>query len=121
MHLSFDRRYHSYSLNISNNARRSRQKPTHIFSKKKKARRRKKINAPFIARTLTVVDRTEEEDLVVDRTTEEEPIAVDRACAEEIIFFLSCRTQKRSAWGEYEEEEESLFQQLLRKRERERE
>jgi hypothetical protein len=59
------------------------------------------IFCSFIARTLTVVDRTPEEEDLVDRTEEEEPIAVDdRACAEENIFFLFLRvflSTKRSA------------------------
>ena len=85
MHLS-DRRSYLLSLNISVPAR-ARAKNPHTFFKKKKAEE-KRLHAPFIARTLTVVDRTLEEDLV-DRTEEEEPIMVDRACAEENIFFFS--------------------------------
>ena len=85
MHLS-DRRSYLLSLNISVPAR-ARAKNPHTFFLKKKAEE-KRLHAPFIARTLTVVDRTLEEDLV-DRTEEEEPIMVDRACAEENIFFFS--------------------------------
>ena len=100
MHLS-DRRSYLLSLNISVPAR-ARAKNPHTFFLKKKAEE-KRLHAPFIARTLTVVDRTLEEDLV-DRTEEEEPIMVDRACAEENIFFFSLLsdTKKRSARGEYD-------------------
>ena len=95
MHLS-DRRSYLLSLNISVPAR-ARAKNPHIFKKKAEEKKEeKRLHAPFIARTLTVVDRTLED--LVDRTAEEEPIMVDRACAEENIFFsLCCRTQKKEA------------------------
>jgi len=102
MHLSDQRSYlRSEHLVLA----RALAQKTHTFQKKKAEERKKekkRLHAPFIARTLTVVDRTLEEDLV-DRTAEEEPIMVDRACAEENIFFsLCCRTQKKEARvGEY--------------------
>jgi len=92
MHLS-DRQ----SLWTSRPCARARAKNPHIFKKKAEEKKEeKRLHAPFIARTLTVVDRTLED--LVDRTAEEEPIMVDRACAEENIFFsLCCRTQKKEA------------------------